>query len=276
MLFEFIKPPSAVLAEQERETAEQREKIRAANPGRFELFERFYTLEKQDALLTLELQDLARDLYEDWFNIEDVYSRFGEDVYRQFISDAEQCLASRERMAAALKIRLSEIGSDRLHMYLDMNKEMSAESGYSALSRVVFSQGFQRLDTCPAQVVQNISDEVSRINIAAIEQWHAARTLAKEKVERARLRQEKDRILGGYQKMRGKPWQAVIALCQRMGVIEGTPGSNVFLSRVAAEDLVRLEKNYFTLEKRLRDYGSDIWSASSEDLEVVLDEMFDK
>lgn len=273
MSFEFRGGAIRQTEEERQEIARQKEEIKASNPARFELLEKFFAFGEKRALLSPELQEQYDDLYEDWFNIMDVCDRFGESSYEQFVTEAQACLALREERVVSLKGALVKIGMDRLRAYLKMCAEKE-EQPRSVLSWVIWSQGFSDLDGRSAEAIDQLVAEVNQIDVVAVEQWVLARDMAEGKKERARLRKEKDRILSEYQKMRGRSWYIIVNLCKRLGLVEGSPTNNVFLSSLSAENLVRLEKLYRALGRN--EYSIDILSASEEDLKVVMDEIIEK
>lgn len=263
-------------AEEERQAiTRQKEEIRASNSARFELLEKFFAFGEKQRLLSPGLQEQYDDLYEDWFNIMDVCDRFGESPYEQFITEAEACLTLREERIVALKGALGKIGKDRLGAYLKMCTEKEEQS-HSVLPWVISSQGFANLDGRSAEAIEQLVFEVNQIDVVAVEQWVVARDIAEGKKERARLRKEKDRILSEYQKMRGKSWDIMVTLCEKLGLAEGSPTSNVFLSGLSAENLIRLEKMHHAFKKKLYEYGVYDSSVSDEDLKVVMDEVIEK
>lgn len=276
MLFEFRGGMTRQTEEEEQETIRQKEEIRASNPDRFELLEKFFVLGEKRTLLSPELQDQYDDLYDDWFNIMDACDRFGESSYEQFITEAQVCLVLREERVVILKGTLEKIGKDRLGAYLKMCAEKEEQPNRSVLPWVISSQGFTNLDGRSAEEIEQLVAEVNQIDVVAVGQWVVARDMAEGKKERARLRKEKDRILSEYQKMRGKSWDIVVTLCEKLSLVGGSPTNNVFLSGLSAENLIRLEKMYHAFEKRLYEYGVYVSSVGDEDLKVVMDEIIEK
>ncbi len=255
-------------------TEKIKEEIKTANPERFQILEQFYAIRiaKKYHLLSEKLREQYDELDEDWFNISDKCDRWGEDAYRKFVTLAEEFILRRESDVVLIKNKLHEITKNRLLLYVKMLSERGILEPRE-MSRVVNSDEFSFLDSATYEVVEVLLQEIDKIDVNEIDEWEKQRTIENEKREKVRLRAEKARILGAYQKMSGKSLDTMILLCQKLGMVESVPRNNLFLSQLSGEELLTLESKFRLLEKKLHDYGLGLYEASNDDIESVLSEI---
>ncbi len=273
--FKFLRPSPEEEQEIRKQNEEVKENLRAQNPDRFTLFEKFLSFDKKTLrLLPPGLEARYVELGDDWFSISDACDRMGgEERYRELITDIEVAIGKRREIVGSLKKRMVEVGQDRLRAYFNMHQaeDDAYERGLFAMLDV--SKDQSALDKYSFELVDKILQEVEAVDVAVVDQWIEAKKIADRQSETKRLKAEKTRILQWLQKMYGKEWDVIVKLCQKLNLVKETPKNGEMLNQLQPQELLALEKRFRDVEDKFRGYDMHLYSSSEEDLETVIEEV---